>query len=66
MSPHRESDEKFEESRGGFGKSTRRTFLSRLGMASLLASAGPIAPALGGDSNLLPFVRRSTQFAGPN
>jgi xanthine dehydrogenase YagT iron-sulfur-binding subunit len=25
-----------------FGKSTRRTFLSRLGMASLLASAGPV------------------------
>jgi xanthine dehydrogenase YagT iron-sulfur-binding subunit len=45
MSPH--SDEKPEESRGGFGKSTRRTFLSRLGMAGLLASAGPITPALG-------------------
>jgi xanthine dehydrogenase YagT iron-sulfur-binding subunit len=29
-----------------FGKSTRRTFLSRLGMAGLLASAGRIAPAL--------------------
>src|SRR6266478_7626695 len=25
-----------------FGKSTRRRFLSRLGMASLLASAGPV------------------------
>jgi xanthine dehydrogenase YagT iron-sulfur-binding subunit len=47
MSPHSESDEKPEESRREFGKSTRRTFLSRLGMASLLASASPIAPALG-------------------
>jgi xanthine dehydrogenase YagT iron-sulfur-binding subunit len=29
----------------GFGRSTRRTFLSRLGMASLLASAARITPA---------------------
>jgi xanthine dehydrogenase YagT iron-sulfur-binding subunit len=29
-----------------FGKSTRRSFISRLGMASLVASAGSIAPAL--------------------
>ena len=34
-----------------FGKSTRRTFLSRLGMATLLTSAGPIGPALGERSN---------------
>jgi xanthine dehydrogenase YagT iron-sulfur-binding subunit len=47
MSPHSEGDEKPEESRSGFGKSTRRTFISRLGMAGLLASAGSIAPALG-------------------
>lgn len=47
MSHQTESDERPGESRGGFGKSTRRTFLSRLGMASLLASAGSIAPALG-------------------
>ena len=40
MSAHRESDEKPEESHSGFGKSTRRTFLSRLGMAGLFASAG--------------------------
>jgi xanthine dehydrogenase YagT iron-sulfur-binding subunit len=46
MSHQSESAERSEES-GGFGKSTRRTFLSRLGMASLLASAGSIAPALG-------------------
>ena len=43
MSHQSESDERPEESRGGFEKSTRRSFLSRLGMASLLASAGPIA-----------------------
>jgi xanthine dehydrogenase YagT iron-sulfur-binding subunit len=47
MSAHRESDEKPEDSHGRFGKSTRRTFLSRLGMTGLLASAGPIAPAFG-------------------
>jgi xanthine dehydrogenase YagT iron-sulfur-binding subunit len=48
VSHQSEGDEKPEiESRRGFGKSTRRTFISRLGMASLLASAGPIAPALG-------------------
>jgi xanthine dehydrogenase YagT iron-sulfur-binding subunit len=48
MSSQGESDETpVAERRGEFGKSTRRTFLSRLGMASLLASAGSIAPALG-------------------
>jgi xanthine dehydrogenase YagT iron-sulfur-binding subunit len=48
MSSQNESDEKPEiKSRSEFGKSTRRTFLSRLGMASLLASAGSIAPAFG-------------------
>jgi xanthine dehydrogenase YagT iron-sulfur-binding subunit len=48
MSDQSESDEKPEvESRYEFGKSTRRSFLSRLGMASLLASAGPITPASG-------------------
>jgi xanthine dehydrogenase YagT iron-sulfur-binding subunit len=47
MSNEAESDERPEESRGRFGKSTRRTFLSRLGMAGLLASAGSIAPVLG-------------------
>jgi xanthine dehydrogenase YagT iron-sulfur-binding subunit len=30
------------ETRFGFGQSTRRTFLSRLGMASLLATTGPV------------------------
>ena len=46
MSDRNERDEKPEAaSRYEFGKSTRRTFLSRLGMASLLASAAPIARA---------------------
>jgi len=46
MSDRSERDEKPEAaSRYEFGKSTRRTFLSRLGMASLLASAAPIARA---------------------
>jgi len=44
MSSQGESDEtRGTERRGDFGKSTRRTFLSRLGMANLLASAGPIS-----------------------
>ncbi len=47
MSDQSEGEEKLEERRGESGRSTRRTFLSRLGMASLLASAGPIGPALG-------------------
>jgi hypothetical protein len=48
MADQSETDEKPEmESRSEFGKSTRRSFLSRLGMASLLASAGPITPAFG-------------------
>jgi hypothetical protein len=33
--------EETSESTGGFGTSTRRTFLSRLGMTGLLALAGP-------------------------
>ena len=48
MSAQEESDEKLEaESRREFGKSTRRTFLSRLGMASLLATTGPAITKLG-------------------
>jgi hypothetical protein len=34
--------EETPRARSQFGKSTRRRFLSRLGMASLLASAGPV------------------------
>jgi xanthine dehydrogenase YagT iron-sulfur-binding subunit len=46
MSDRSERDEKPEAaSRYEFAKSTRRTFLSRLGMASLLASVAPIARA---------------------
>jgi xanthine dehydrogenase YagT iron-sulfur-binding subunit len=48
MSDLNERDEKPEAaSRSEFGKSTRRTFLSRLGMASLLATAGPAVTTLG-------------------
>ena len=43
-----EANEKHDgDTHFGFGQSTRRTFLSRLGMASLLASAGSIVPAFG-------------------
>ena len=35
------------DTRLGFGQSTRRTFLSRLGIASLVATAGPAATVLG-------------------
>ena len=48
MSDQNERDEKPETARRSeFGKSTRRTFLSRLGMASLLATAGPAVTTLG-------------------
>ena len=48
MSDLNERDEKPEAaSRSEFGKSTRRTFLSRLGMASLLTSAASITPVFG-------------------
>jgi xanthine dehydrogenase YagT iron-sulfur-binding subunit len=36
-----------QDGRSTFGQSTRRTFLSRLGMASLLATTGPVTNALG-------------------
>ena len=42
MSNQDETPERPEaDTRSAFGQSTRRTFLSRLGMASLLATAGP-------------------------
>jgi xanthine dehydrogenase YagT iron-sulfur-binding subunit len=48
MSDQIERDEKPEAaSRSEFGRSTRRTFLSRLGMASLLATVGPAVTTLG-------------------
>jgi xanthine dehydrogenase YagT iron-sulfur-binding subunit len=40
-----------------FGKSTRRSFISRLGMASLVASAGSITPA---------FAERSARSPAPS
>src|SRR5215510_6442548 len=46
-----------EESQSGsqFGKTTRRTFISRLGMAGLLTSAGPVfAQRSGAESAPLP------------
>jgi xanthine dehydrogenase YagT iron-sulfur-binding subunit len=47
MSDHNERDDKPEAaSPYEFGKSTRRTFLSRLGMASLLATTGPAITTL--------------------
>jgi xanthine dehydrogenase YagT iron-sulfur-binding subunit len=45
MSDQSESEEKSEAQSRESGKSTRRTFLSRLGMAGLLASARPAASA---------------------
>ena len=40
--PERSPEEEIPESASELGTSTRRTFLSRLGMAGLLASAGPV------------------------
>jgi xanthine dehydrogenase YagT iron-sulfur-binding subunit len=60
MSDQRERDEKPEaESRFEFGKSTRRTFLSRLGMASLLATAGPAVTTVGQRSGKVEQVTSS-------
>jgi len=43
-----ESDERVEADKPlKFGRSTRRTFLSRLGTASLLATAGPVVTVFG-------------------
>jgi xanthine dehydrogenase YagT iron-sulfur-binding subunit len=48
MSDRSESGEKAEvENHFEFGKSSRRTFLSRLGMAGLVATTGPAVTALG-------------------
>ena len=48
MSDQSESDEKPElEIPPGFARSTRRTFLSRLGLASLIATTGPVSTAFG-------------------
>jgi xanthine dehydrogenase YagT iron-sulfur-binding subunit len=51
MSEENETDEmKRAEARSQFGQSTRRTFISRLGMAGLLATTGPVTTALGQSS----------------
>jgi len=48
MSNRDDSHEKSgSDARAEFGQSTRRTFISRLGMASLLATAGPAITTLG-------------------
>ena len=48
MSDQSEPDEKHEaDPRPGFAQSTRRSFLSRLGVAGLLATAGPVTTAFG-------------------
>jgi xanthine dehydrogenase YagT iron-sulfur-binding subunit len=48
MSDRSDTNEKPEAERHSeFGRSTRRTFLSRLGMASLLATAAPAMTSLG-------------------
>src|ERR1700730_1192504 len=48
MPDHKESDERVEANNPlGFGRSTRRTFLSRLGTVGVLATAGPVTTAFG-------------------
>jgi xanthine dehydrogenase YagT iron-sulfur-binding subunit len=48
MSDQSESDKKPEpDTPPGFARSTRRTFLSRLGTVGLLATAGPVTTAFG-------------------
>src|SRR6267143_4596371 len=47
MSDRGESERPEAESHSEFGRSTRRTFLSRLGMASLVATAAPAITSLG-------------------
>jgi xanthine dehydrogenase YagT iron-sulfur-binding subunit len=60
MSDQNERDEKPKTaSRSEFGKSTRRTFLSRLGMASLLATASPAVTTLGQRSGKVEQVTSS-------
>ena len=48
MSKRDETPERLgADSGSGLGKSTRRTFLSRIGMASLLATAGTTVTTFG-------------------
>jgi xanthine dehydrogenase YagT iron-sulfur-binding subunit len=53
------------DNRVAFGESTRRTFLSRLGMASLLASAGPVTTAFAQRSMKEPLPSSASKDAVP-
>jgi xanthine dehydrogenase YagT iron-sulfur-binding subunit len=56
MPDHEETPERSDaEIRYDLGQSTRRTFISRLGMAGLLASAGPVSDALGKNPAKVPM-----------
>ena len=66
MTDQGEGDEEPEvEKRGEFGKSTRRTFLSRLGMTGLLASAAQITPAFGQRSEKARVISSDSKDAIP-
>src|ERR1700686_217216 len=53
------------DNRVAFGESTRRSFLSRLGMASLLASAGPVTTAFAQRSMKEPLPSSASKDAVP-
>ena len=44
---HESSERPGADTRSGFGQSSRRTFISRLGVASLLATTAPVVATLG-------------------
>src|SRR6202140_3946017 len=53
------------DNRVAFGESTHRSFLSRLGMASLLASAGPVTTAFAQRSMKEPLPLSASKDAAP-
>ena len=61
MSDRDETPEKQHE----FGKTTRRTFISRLGMASLVATAGSVTPAFAEPSMKSPAPSSESKDAIP-
>jgi xanthine dehydrogenase YagT iron-sulfur-binding subunit len=61
MSDRDETPEKQHE----FGKSTRRTFISRLGMATLVATAGSVTPAFAEPSMKSPAPSSESKDAIP-
>ena len=65
MSDQSESEESSEEQSCEFGKSTRRTFLSRLGMVGVLASARPVASAFEESSGKEPVLSPESKDAIP-